>query len=378
MPPGHDRQLMLAKPYFCGIEPKEKLSTEVQELEVAIRAHRAAHQQAFKLIDADGSGEVEASELHNIFRRLGMEVSEGQVRRVLKLVDRDRSGTIDIDEFIEALEAGELGDAKEQASLEVLQRAAQELALLGKWTNKAIPANNRPIASPDAKPGESNKAAAQRRAQRLQAAALTSDEMLKHHEDMLHTQIRKRATEGSKQRIVLQEALRQRVGGHAQSHRATDAECSTQPVPQSHGIQEVITNAASMRRRQFKEHFKASQESHNEAVEQFTKQKRQGTTFPPLRSASCPPNKPRAEQEFLTQVVSSRAVCGQQEAARRRQQNLQRRALAESPALHEAQIRKAQAAMMDPWLEATPDAGMWWLRGKVDPRLLGSRSGSRS
>merc|ERR1712227_1170707 len=66
--------------------------------------------EAFDLFDIDGSGMIDAKELNQAMRALGMEASSAEVRKMIEDIDKDGSGSIDFDEFL-AMMAARVGDA---------------------------------------------------------------------------------------------------------------------------------------------------------------------------------------------------------------------------------------------------------------------------
>lgn len=54
---------------------------------------------AFKVFDADGSGTISKSELMNLMKSLGQNLSEAELTAMMDEVDTDRSGEIDFKEF---------------------------------------------------------------------------------------------------------------------------------------------------------------------------------------------------------------------------------------------------------------------------------------
>jgi Ca2+-binding EF-hand superfamily protein len=57
--------------------------------------------EAFNLFDADGDGQVSMTELENMFMKLGTDgqINESEIHALLKIADKDESGTITFDEF---------------------------------------------------------------------------------------------------------------------------------------------------------------------------------------------------------------------------------------------------------------------------------------
>ncbi|KAM0950910.1 putative EF-hand domain-containing protein [Dioscorea sansibarensis] len=61
--------------------------------------------EAFQLFDTDGSGTIDAKELHVAMRALGFEMTEEQIKEMIADVDRDGSGAIDFNEFLHMMTA---------------------------------------------------------------------------------------------------------------------------------------------------------------------------------------------------------------------------------------------------------------------------------
>ncbi|XP_062201652.1 probable calcium-binding protein CML8 [Phragmites australis] len=55
--------------------------------------------EAFDLFDTDGSGSIDPRELNVAMRALGFEMTPEQINQMIAEVDKDGSGTIDLDEF---------------------------------------------------------------------------------------------------------------------------------------------------------------------------------------------------------------------------------------------------------------------------------------
>ena len=63
-------------------------------------------QDAFTLFDTDGDGAIDATELKVAMRALGFAPQEdGEIARMMADIDSDNSGTIDFDEFLQAMTA---------------------------------------------------------------------------------------------------------------------------------------------------------------------------------------------------------------------------------------------------------------------------------
>ena len=66
------------------------------------------------MLDHDGGGSIDASELYQALSTLDIDVSEEEIQRLLKDVDQDGNGEIDFEEFLYAMSEAEryleLGD----------------------------------------------------------------------------------------------------------------------------------------------------------------------------------------------------------------------------------------------------------------------------
>ncbi|ESN90011.1 hypothetical protein HELRODRAFT_91150, partial [Helobdella robusta] len=60
-------------------------------------------QEAFALFDKDGDGSITASELKTVLKSLGHNVSDDECKKMIKKVDRDGNGLIDMNEFMEMM-----------------------------------------------------------------------------------------------------------------------------------------------------------------------------------------------------------------------------------------------------------------------------------
>ncbi|KAF1774881.1 EF-Hand 1, calcium-binding site [Phytophthora cactorum] len=59
--------------------------------------------EAFHLFDTDGSGSIDVRELKAAMRALGFQVKKSEIRQMIADIDKDESGTINLDEFIEMM-----------------------------------------------------------------------------------------------------------------------------------------------------------------------------------------------------------------------------------------------------------------------------------
>lgn len=67
------------------------------------REQRDELKECFALIDTDGSGAIDADELQEAFKVLGMHVRRSEVEAMLEEVDRDGSGEVEYPEFVEIM-----------------------------------------------------------------------------------------------------------------------------------------------------------------------------------------------------------------------------------------------------------------------------------
>ena len=60
--------------------------------------------EAFQAFDKDGNGSITTKELGTVMRSLGQNLSEAEIKEMIDIVDEDRHGTIDFQEFLNLLE----------------------------------------------------------------------------------------------------------------------------------------------------------------------------------------------------------------------------------------------------------------------------------
>eukprot|EP00499_Haloplacidia_sp_CaronLabIsolate_P007069 CAMPEP_0196781380 /NCGR_PEP_ID=MMETSP1104-20130614/9620_1 /TAXON_ID=33652 /ORGANISM="Cafeteria sp., Strain Caron Lab Isolate" /LENGTH=187 /DNA_ID=CAMNT_0042151609 /DNA_START=22 /DNA_END=585 /DNA_ORIENTATION=+ len=65
--------------------------------------------EAFNLFDTDGNGAIDARELKAAMRALGFQVKKAEIRKMIADIDKDESGTIDFEEFVEMM-TGKMGE----------------------------------------------------------------------------------------------------------------------------------------------------------------------------------------------------------------------------------------------------------------------------
>ena len=87
-----------------------KIRTKVQPQAKKYRTEITEEQaqeikEAFDLFDSDKSGEIDTSELKNVLNSLGIDAKNQTLKNMINDVDKNQTGTIDFDEFIEMLTA---------------------------------------------------------------------------------------------------------------------------------------------------------------------------------------------------------------------------------------------------------------------------------
>ena len=56
--------------------------------------------EAFEAFDKDGNGSITVRELGTVMRSLGQNLSEAEIKEMIDIVDEDKNGTIDFQEFL--------------------------------------------------------------------------------------------------------------------------------------------------------------------------------------------------------------------------------------------------------------------------------------
>ena len=56
--------------------------------------------EAFQAFDKDGNGSITTKELGTVMRSLGQNLSEAEIKEMTDIVDEDKNGTIDFQEFL--------------------------------------------------------------------------------------------------------------------------------------------------------------------------------------------------------------------------------------------------------------------------------------
>lgn len=63
----------------------------------------AEFKEAFSVFDEDGGGTIETSELKELFKRLGHDVSDEEIDAIVEEYDADHNGEIDFNEFLDMM-----------------------------------------------------------------------------------------------------------------------------------------------------------------------------------------------------------------------------------------------------------------------------------
>ena len=77
-----------------------------------------SYRKAFKVFDADGSGDIDAMELAAVFRLIGDPLPQAEVEQIMAAVDVDNSGSIDFRELVGMLAAREAKRVEEEEIVE--------------------------------------------------------------------------------------------------------------------------------------------------------------------------------------------------------------------------------------------------------------------
>jgi len=78
--------------------------------------------RSFHNIDRDGTGSIDAEELTAALREMGQYPSSAEVECMIRMVDFDCSGTVDLDEYLELVGQIEAEEIKPETELEQIFR----------------------------------------------------------------------------------------------------------------------------------------------------------------------------------------------------------------------------------------------------------------
>ncbi|XP_074652602.1 calmodulin-like [Tubulanus polymorphus] len=62
-------------------------------------AQKAEYEDAFKMFDKNHDGKITSKELEEVFKALGKNTTEERIQAIIRSVDEDGNGTIELDEF---------------------------------------------------------------------------------------------------------------------------------------------------------------------------------------------------------------------------------------------------------------------------------------
>merc|ERR1712127_105038 len=79
-----------------GRAAADKRAAELQNL---TPEQKGELREAFDLFDTDGSGAVDATELHTAMKALGFEPKKEEIAKMVKEMDKDGDATVDFEEF---------------------------------------------------------------------------------------------------------------------------------------------------------------------------------------------------------------------------------------------------------------------------------------
>ena len=65
-----------------------------------ICCRQALMRQCFHEFDVNGDGTISCQELDNVFKSLGKKFTKEELDRMISLADKDKSGTLDYEEFV--------------------------------------------------------------------------------------------------------------------------------------------------------------------------------------------------------------------------------------------------------------------------------------
>jgi Ca2+-binding EF-hand superfamily protein len=120
------------------------------EFVAIVAASERRARQMFETFDQNGSGTIEASELNEVMRALGLNLSAAELSRMAREADRNGNGTIDFPEFTAILEAFESrarrmfddADAADGGALRALISSKHHSPSSSRWEKDSSPSAN--------------------------------------------------------------------------------------------------------------------------------------------------------------------------------------------------------------------------------------------
>jgi calmodulin len=68
------------------------------------------YQATFQIVDADGDGLIDATEMAGVMKALGEEITAERAVEVVTAIDTDGDGRVSLEEFAAFMEGGALGN----------------------------------------------------------------------------------------------------------------------------------------------------------------------------------------------------------------------------------------------------------------------------
>lgn len=62
-----------------------------------------ALREAFEMFDADKNGTISVAEIKSVLKKLGKNMNDKEIKKMMNTVDKDKSGEIDFDEFCQMM-----------------------------------------------------------------------------------------------------------------------------------------------------------------------------------------------------------------------------------------------------------------------------------
>ncbi len=66
-----------------------------------VLSRKAMYRRVFQSFDRDSSGRIDLSEIRDIYARFAITISPDQATQIMTFLDKDGSGDVDVEEFID-------------------------------------------------------------------------------------------------------------------------------------------------------------------------------------------------------------------------------------------------------------------------------------
>jgi hypothetical protein len=93
----------VSNPMFNPAASPRAEEAEEDGADSSVEQKMAKYEEIFQRYDEDNSGTIESSELQNVMRELGQDMSPDELAAMIKEIDTDGSGEIDFEEFMQAV-----------------------------------------------------------------------------------------------------------------------------------------------------------------------------------------------------------------------------------------------------------------------------------